>query len=260
MTGLKKKYAPGAGGRPARYLRRMAAFCLELLFPRICPLCGAIVPRGQGLICPDCILLAEKALLRGPLCKKCGRPLTDARQEYCHICTAHPMSFQWGLSLFSYQNEVIRQSILNFKYHNKQEFADYYVWKLFCRHGSRLRAVCADAVVPVPLHKKKQRWRGYNQAGLLARKTAETLGVPVYPNGLVRVHNTSPQKTVRGRQRSQNLSHAFCVGRLPSGLHTVLLVDDIYTTGATMDACAAVLRRYGVRNVICVSICMSGTD
>ena len=144
---------------------------------------------------------------------------------------------------------------MGFKYHNKREYADYYAGQLMDRYGDRLRQAGAQAVIPVPLHAKKLRDRGYNQAEVLARRLGASLELPVYPKGLIRVQDTAPQKTLQGSQRGKNLYHAFRAGKLPKGLASVILVDDIYTTGATMNACSEALKKAGVRRIFCVSVC-----
>lgn len=234
--------------------RRFSGECLDFLFPRVCPLCGTIVTKEEGLICRNCVPKAEQLFLCEPLCKKCGKQLESEIQEYCFDCTAHPKLFRQGVSLFAYRDEA-KESMMGFKYHNKQEFADYYSEQLMCRYGERLRQAGAQAIVPVPLHAKKLRDRGYNQAEVLARRLAVALEAPVYPKGLVRTENTAPQKSLQSRQRERNLYHVFQVGDLPKGITRVILVDDIYTTGATMNACSAALQKAGVRQIFCVSVC-----
>ncbi len=234
--------------------RRFGGECLDLLFPRICPLCGTIVTKEEGLICRNCVPKAERLFLREPLCKKCGKQLESEIQEYCFDCTAHPKLFSQGVSLFAYRDEA-KESMMGFKYHNKREYADYYAGQLMDRYGDRLRQAGAQAVIPVPLHAKKLRDRGYNQAEVLARRLGASLELPVYPKGLIRVQDTAPQKTLQGSQRGKNLYHAFRAGKLPKGLASVILVDDIYTTGATMNACSEALKKAGVRRIFCVSVC-----
>lgn len=192
--------------------------------------------------------------MREPLCKKCGKQLESEIQEYCFDCTAHPKLFWQGVSLFSYRDEA-KESMMGFKYHNKREFADYYGEQLMRRYGNRLRQARAEAIIPVPLHRKKLRYRGYNQAEVLARRLGEALGTPVCPGGLIRTQDTAPQKSLQSRQREKNLYHVFKAGDLPKGITRVILVDDIYTTGATMNACSAALKKAGVRQVFCVSVC-----
>lgn len=248
----------GNTGAVRRFLyqtaRRFGGECLDFLFPRVCPLCGAIVTKEEGLICRSCIPKAERLFLREPLCKKCGKQLESEIQEYCFDCTAHPKLFWQGVSLFAYRDEA-KESLMGFKYHNKREFADYYAEQLMGRYGRRLRQAGAQAIIPVPLHVKKLQNRGYNQAEVLARRLGAALELPVYPRGLLRVQDTAPQKTLQGRQREKNLYHAFRAGVMPEGLVSVILVDDIYTTGATMNACSAALKKAGVRRIFCVSVC-----
>ncbi len=241
--------------RRMQYLARKAAKpCLDLLFPRICPLCRQIVTKEDGLICPACRPKAERLLLQEPLCKKCGKQLEDEIQEYCRDCQVRPKAFDWGVSVFAYRDEM-KESMMGFKYQNKREFGDYYCQQIIARCGERLKQAGAQAVVPVPLHKKKLRARGYNQAEILARRLGEALELPVYPKGLIRLKNTEPQKNLGRGQRGRNLYHVFQRGTLPEHIRRIILTDDIYTTGATMDACARALLQTGVQKVICVSVC-----
>lgn len=105
-----------------------------------------------------------------------------------------------------------------------------------------------DAVVPVPLHWRRRRWRGYDQAALLARPTAKALGVPALLRGLRRVRHTPSQVNLPHDERQANVAGAFAPGRL-RGVGRVLLVDDVRTTGATLEAASKALRAGGAREV-----------
>ena len=124
------------------------------------------------------------------------------------------------------------------------------------RYEKWIRQKNVQLIVPVPLHKNRQKKRGYNQAELFARALGTRLNIPVCTNLLVRERNTVPQKELNDTERKNNLKNAFKITQNIVQLSCILLVDDIYTTGSTMDAIATVLKRAGYRDIyfICASI------
>lgn len=191
--------------------------------------------------------------------------------EYCMDCIRHRRSFDGGISLFQYGRRHLKpvkgkkpgyekhsmgESILRFKYHNCREYADYYIEELMNVHGSCLEWLRPDVIIPVPVHPARYRMRGYNQAEILARKLGEALDTEVCSDLLIRVKKTRPQKELNDAERLRNLREAFVLSReVPRRYGTVLLIDDIYTTGSTMEACSRRLKEAGVRRIFCVSIC-----
>lgn len=227
-------------------------YFVDLLYPRRCPLCQTIT-KNHALVCEDCEKDAPYVLQ--PYCMKCGKPMRkeEETKEYCFDCIKQEHVFERNYSLFVYETRV-KQSIYQFKYHNKREFADWYAKKLFERYQKEVERMQLDGIVPVPIHKKKRRQRGYNQAELISRQLSNLCKIPHYPKGLIRTLETVPQKELNNKQRYQNLRQAFSIGTLPpmeqkEQERTILLVDDIYTTGATLDACATVLleQRYATK-------------
>lgn len=111
-----------------------------------------------------------------------------------------------------------------------------------------------DALVPVPLHPERERKRGYNQAALLAQALGKRLNIPVLSDWLVRVKNTKPQKELEGTARQNNLKKAFKIVQDDVKLNTIVIIDDIYTTGSTIDAAALECRAAGVRRVFFITL------
>lgn len=191
--------------------------------------------------------------------------------EYCMDCAGHRRSFDGGISLFQYGRRNLKpvkgkkpgyekhsmgESILRFKYHNCRDYADYYIEELLHEHGKRLRALRPDVIIPVPVHPSRRRMRGYNQAEILAEKLGAALQTEVCSDLLIRIKKTKPQKELDDAKRLKNLSEAFVVSeKVPRRYRTVLLVDDIYTTGSTMEACSRKLKAAGVHRIYCISIC-----
>lgn len=190
-----------------------------------------------------------------PACKKCGKPLEKEETEYCADCSRRKHAYTRGQAAFVYDS-LMRGSIARFKYGNRREYADFYADELVRRCGAAVRSWAADALVPIPLHKSRRRKRGFNQAELVARKIGEKLNIPVETKLLLRVKKTSPQKELNDTQRRANLKNAFQVRQNDVRLRKVILVDDIYTTGSTIDAAAAALLEHGVEKVYFLAICI----
>ena len=245
---------------------------LSILYPRRCPICHDIVtPRGH-LACPDC--LKKVSFVQEPTCLCCGKEIASEEIEYCYDCSHHTRSFAGGFALAIY-DPVMRESIRRFKNGGRMEYADWYAEALWQQYGQQWRKLDIDAVVPVPLHRSRRNERGYNQAELLAGRLARRLQVPMYPNALKRTRKTTAQKYLGGRERQKNLEAVFAPGRLPfvskknwrhpvssSWLEnkTILLVDDIYTTGGTAEACTRVLLDAGARAVYLANVCIGEND
>lgn len=224
---------------------------LSVLFPRRCPVCEEIVsPRG-ALICPDC----ERQLhfLTEPTCQICGREILADDEELCESCKRHRFLFKRSIALVAY-DDVAARSISRIKYTGAREFLDYYGREAVRRRGDELRRMQIDAIVPVPVHPSRKRKRGYNQATVLAEVMGAELGVPVYEAALYRRKKTAASKELNAAERLKNLMSAFYAGPISQDLRRVLLVDDIFTTGATMESCTRTLLAAGVEEVYCFAL------
>lgn len=222
-----------------------------LIFPRRCPVCDSVLKFNSELICKDC--KPKLKYILEPRCKKCGKQLISQEQEYCYDCKNKTHIYKEGLAGFSHVG-VIKKSIYDIKYSNKREYVDFYVneiSKLYKRYI--LRWNC-DGIIPVPLHFRKKLSRGYNQAEIIAKAFSKELGIKMYSNLLKRHKNTRPQKELNDIQRKKNLENAFKINKNIVELKKVILVDDIYTTGSTIDACAKELLNNGTEEVYYLSI------
>ena len=231
----------------------LPTFLLDFLFPRRCPVCdGIVLPKGR-LVCPDCV--KNLSFIKNPVCKKCGKEVLSADIEYCFDCTRHKRSFENGWALLSY-DETARKSMAKIKYQNKREYLDFYGKALCARYGKLILRARPYALVPVPVHPSRKRERGFNQAEILAGKVGEELDIPVCPELLVRNKKTMPQKGLDPAGRLKNLQEAFYGEMLPEQIRRVVLVDDIYTTGSTVEACTRALKKAGAQAVYCLVICI----
>ncbi|MBP3925612.1 MAG: ComF family protein [Clostridium sp.] len=231
-------------------LRNPASALLDALFPRRCPVCGTIPEEGRA-ICPSC--LSQLSFVSSPVCKKCGKEMETETMEYCLDCTRHKRSFAWGVSLLNY-NEAAAHSMAAIKYKNKREYLDFYAEETMKRCKEKLLFMEADVLVPVPVHPARRRQRGFNQAELLAQALSVELKLPVCSDVLRRTKKTEPQKDLTPSERLKNLEEAF-EARAICG-RTVLLVDDIYTTGSTIEACTRALLKAGAKKVCFFTLCI----
>ena len=228
---------------------------LHLLYPKRCPLCDRVVYTPfwsrEYPICQACREQVE--YVREPVCKICGKPLTDERGELCQDCVRHPHAFLQGKALWVYRG-LARESVYRLKYSNRREYGLAYAQELVRRYGDWIRRSRIEAIVPIPLHRKRRRQRGYNQAEIIAGEIGRLAGLPVYRQLLVRCIPTRPQKELNDRERKNNLKKAFKVVGNKVQLDHILLVDDIYTTGSTMDGAAEALRKAGVSHIYALSV------
>ncbi len=224
---------------------------LDLLYPKHCPLCGSLLSFGGENVCKDCIKKQKRIV--PPYCMKCGKTIEEEEEEYCGDCRVVKKSFQQGFPVFFY-TEGIKNALYDFKYKNQRSYAAFFADCIVEQYGTRIRELDIDGFVPVPLHSHKKRTRGYNQAEVLAKALGERLQTPVYPHYLVRQVDTSPQKELNDKTRMKNLKNAFKIGQNKIKLKKVLLVDDIYTSGATIEACTKVLLQADTQEVYYTSV------
>lgn len=227
----------------------------ELLYPSVCPFCGKISKDG---ICHTC--QKKISYITEPRCMKCGKPVQNEEQEYCYDCSRFEYAFEQGYSLWIH-HQPVSGTIYQYKFHNKRCFANIFAKEMVKNYGWAIKKWEIQAIIPVPLHKSKRRKRGYNQAEILAEAIAEEwwkegLGnqLPVLKNVLFRIKKTKPQKMLDDFERQKNLQNAFAVAEKWKPVKNVLVIDDIYTTGATIQKIAVKLKEAGVENVYFLTI------
>lgn len=233
---------------------------LRAVYPRRCPCCRGVIAADM-LICPDCRDAFKT--IDPPFCLKCGRHVREDA-EYCEECLEKDHGYSMGVSVFVYDSRM-KRSMSDFKFNGWRENADYYVAETIRLRHREIREFEPDILVPVPVHKSKRAFRGYNQAELLADGIGKALGIRVVNDLLIRNKKTRAQKTLGQENRSANLMQAFVcdTGKYSQELiarsfRKVMIVDDIYTTGSTMEACTRVLRAAGVGRVGILSIAAGG--
>ena len=169
-------------------------------------------------------------------------------EEYCRDCQSHPGAFDQGRGIFLYDDRM-KYSIMKYKYFGCREYSRFYGKAMYLYGRDLLALWQPQMIVPVPLYWRKQKIRGFNQAELLALEIGKQLGLRVENNWLIRTKNTVPQKLLNGQERRNNLKKAFKAGQNDVKLNAIVIIDDIYTTGSTIDAMAAVCRQQGVSRI-----------
>ncbi len=243
-------------------------FCVvkEIVYPGRCPVCDGIlnafeirngrIRRGR-LIHDDC--RKKISYVKTPTCIKCGKSLggEDVDSEYCDDCAKMRHSYDRGFSLFQYRS--ISGSIYRFKYMGRQEYADFYAKATKKALGKKLSGLGIDLIVPVPMYRRKATERGYNQAEVYARKVSEILDIPMCTDLIQRSRNTLPMKNLDVRGRRNNLKKAFNIQRNDVKFKCILIIDDIYTTGSTIDEIARLLRLAGAEKVYFLTLAIGQT-
>ena len=231
-----------------RRVRSAAVPLVDLAFPRACVACGeGLADDNPGPFCRPC--QAEMKRIEGARCPMCGEQLgpharTDQR---CGACRGVPLVFRGATAACRYDGPG-RQLILNLKY--KKRLAALPVLSGLMIEGIEAAAFVEkiDVVVPVPLHWRRRFRRGFNQSELLARQVGKRFAIPVCANRLQRIRSTISQTRLDRAQRFENLKGAFRVeGENGLAGKTVLLCDDVMTTGATASECSRALRDAGVK-------------
>ena len=221
---------------------------LDAVYPRACAQCGA-APDALPFLCWEC--LADLHYVQPPFCSQCGDPVPGhIDHEYCcAFCFRTPPAFDLARSAVRYEGAV-GWAIRDVKYHGATWRIPDLVYLLDGCLQAHYNLLTFDAVCYVPLYPAKRRERGFNQAEWLARVLARPYGWPVARKALSRIKDTGSQTHLTAAQRAANVLGVFKVLR-PDQVEgkRILLVDDVMTTGATVNACARVLRRAGAASV-----------
>lgn len=233
------------------FARSLRLGLIHLLYPAYCVLCLRNLPPGDAILCDDC----RAAVLTDPLpsCPRCATtvgPFVEL-EDGCVYCRKLRLPFDATIRLGHYDDGPLRDLVLRIKY--RHEWLAEAVGRLWVTHAAdRFRAFQADLVVPVPLHWFRRLTRGYNQSESLAREIANFLHIPCIPSVLRRVRATSQQRRLKSHDaKRENVRDAFRVvgGEVLRG-RTVLLVDDVMTSGSTASEAANTLQSAGAGRVV----------
>lgn len=236
----------------------------SLLFPKRCPVCDEILEpeeleKGIHFTCES-----EFYPILGAVCMHCGRPIggenpKESIREYCYDCVRKGYDrksyIAQAKSLYLYKGAV-KKTMYRLKYSNKREYAAFFAKQAGEVYGAWMRQRKIEGIIPVPMYRRKQQRRGYNQAESFAKELSKHTRIPMLKNVIYRTKNTIPQKGLDELRRKNNLKNAFHTGKNIVQYECVMVVDDIYTTGSTAEAVAQELIKNGARRVYLMTICI----
>ncbi|MCP4404442.1 MAG: ComF family protein [bacterium] len=245
-------------------IRSYAQTALDFVFPAECPGCKNFAGDERVLIfCKSC--WESIPLINGPVCPKCGRPfsskfdLQHSPNFLCGDCRSSPPHFDRAFSVAEYEG-ILKQAIGYFKFHQKTALGTP-LGRLFISHLSdAVDWAQYQSILPVPLHKKRLRRRGYNQSAILARPLARHFKLDLQLDNLRRIRHTEAQWPIKERhERRKNVRNAFSL-RAPEKIQerNIILIDDIFTTGATTNECARMLKQAGAVSVLVLTLSRAG--
>lgn len=225
---------------------------IDVILPPRCLLCGKVLTDSNGL-CGECFNKIK--FISTPYCLKCGNPLPSGKSlKNCALCISNNKNpFRMQRSRV-YYDDASRPLIVNFKFHDKTENAEFFArWLLTAGHDIWEQG--ADILVPVPIHVSRLRERKFNQSALLCRELSKLTHMPVEYKVLQKHKKTKPQVECSGIARTRNVKNAFCIndsGKIKD--KRIVLVDDVMTTGSTLTECAKVLLKAGAKSVDALTI------
>jgi competence protein ComFC len=229
----------------------------SVLFPAPCRICGHALTNASRIpICENCLGSFEQIV--APMCQCCGRPFvstvaSDASKPLCRLCRMDFFAFERARS-FAIYNDALFEAIVLMKYEEVTRLGDWFAARLseVLREAAEWKA---DVVVPVPLHAERRRERGYNQAELIARPLAKRLGLKMESHLLVRTRPRPPRLLLSRSERWKSVRGAYATREdLRVDKLRILLVDDVLTTGATLDSCARALKKAGASEVLGLTV------
>jgi len=226
---------------------------LDWIYPPKCPVCAKILSADNKYICPECF---EKLKLIGEdACPSCGAAL--GLSGICFNCE-NDFSFESNIAFFEY-NETMREIIHSIKY-GKKAHKMIALASIMAEHaGDKLDNYSDfDIIIPVPLHKKRFRKRGFNQADIIGEKIAELTGVKLEADICERKVDTAPQSLTGSGSRRQNVEGIFDLkANIDVKGKKIILADDIFTSGSTLNSLSNMLKELGAETVVCVTLCIS---
>ncbi|MBW1689544.1 MAG: ComF family protein [Deltaproteobacteria bacterium] len=244
---------------------KIVSTLLDIIYPPRCPFCGRFVSSAENRchphqVCESC----KKALtpITHPLCTICGIPFSalSGPDHPCENCLRKMPSYDTMRAPYLYAGPIMN-AIQRFKYNSETHLAAPLGGLLAAFARTSLTQPEEFVTVPVPLHKHRLRERGFNQSLLLAKAVASELGTPLNCLSLIRKRDTRSQTGLRRKERRKNVANAFSVtsAAIFKG-KKVLLVDDVLTTGYTLQECARTLKKFGAREVACITLARTVGD
>jgi ComF family protein len=227
---------------------------LRIFFSESCPVCKKpSTDHKTAPICPDC----WQAVLpyKGHICQRCGTPLVSDVALTCGECLKDEPAFKSARSFGLYEG-VLKMAINLFKYHRIKRLS-----KPLSDIILQTKLPPVDAIISVPLYKKRLRQREFNQSALFAKHLACSIGKPLILNCLIKTRDTMPQVGLSAKERGKNIRKTFAIGNKELiGGKNIMLIDDVYTTGATVRECSKVLKKAGAKDIYVITLAHSRGD
>lgn len=234
-------------------MKKFLKLVKNLMFPRNlkCIVCQKeLNSESHFSMCDACMEKLPRNF--GRTCLKCGESIANTESQYCLRCKQEKPLFTRCFSPLQYKHPVT-YLIREFKYNNKQYLSE--TLGNFLVESYVVNNLNCDLVLPVPLHEKRLKKRGYNQALLLANQLNEKLGLPIREDALIKTKDTLTQTSLNKDQRKENVLDAFFVpNKSLIENKVVLVIDDVYTTGSTLNECALALFEGGAKKVYCLTL------
>ena len=233
----------------------LAAAAIDLIYPHNCQFCNLAMEQHEpGVICRACLRTIK--FIEPPFCARCALPFHGEPKEtyQCGYCADLKFQFTRAVSACAAEG-IVRDTVHRFKYERQMYYAAHLEEWIVAAGWRWIDWNEIDAIVPVPLHPRKKRHREFNQAEVLAAAVSRATGRPVLPRAVRRIRDTETQTRLHRTERADNLNGAFQVRRADEVAgRRLVLVDDVFTTGATLDSCAKVLRVAGAQEVVALTV------
>ena len=218
---------------------------IKFLYPSRCPACNRVMEEDGTYIHYEC--RKSFKTIGDPRCFKCGRKLLDPETDICPECRKKKHSYEYGLALYEY-NDVARRAMLDFKGQGIKRNGDFFASEAVKVLGAVIKRMAPEVLVPVPISSRRLGKRGFNQSEYLAERIGRALDIPVDADILYRVGEDKEQKRLSGKERARNAQKSFeAVDDNP--YRRICIVDDVYTTGSTMEGCTKALVSSGAKEV-----------
>ena len=238
----------------SRLSKKIYLYPMRLLYPPRCTFCQDILPLTvDKLLCYYCH--EAYPLIEDPVCQKCGKQLAHD-DDLCLDCKITIHQYEQGVAIYPYEG-AIKEAVYRFKYGGKRKYAQFFAEMMYYKLKKTTFFYKIDLIVPVPVSKERFEERGYNQAEELVRYLSNMSKIPCNIDKLVRQKHTKPQSGFSPTQRQENIHNAFITTSTLDPRHQViLLIDDIYTTGSTINECTKVLISAGAKQVYSCVVCI----
>lgn len=233
---------------PSMFMSYIKAF-KNIVFPRLCLSCEKKIPRGY--LCSNC--QDEISFSAASSCYYCAKTLAENSRNYCRICSRKIYPYNRIISATTYKEPLVSLIHL-FKYRN-YDYLGPFLSNLILKHLRKIgfNSLGYNFIIPVPMHKDKLKTRGYNQAKILANILANYFKIPLRDDIIDKINIKPSQTKLRKHKRQQNVEGTF-IARKEIQNKKIILVDDIFTTGATINACSKILRQIGADKITVITL------